>query len=229
MRRKKTIKVIKKLILYGAIFWAIIFLFVFIINLSVHIQSKKHITHSIKGLSWSSADAVMILGARVYPDGRISEIYLERINTAIKVYQSGYAHNILISADNSYNYYDEVRPVAKYLLDHGIPIEDIFLDFAGFDTYDSMYRAQSIFGVKKLIVCSQDFHVPRAVYIAQNLGIDVLWIEAEWRQWSTLAHTGREKIANIKAWLELLFNVNPYFGGEAIPISGEGNAERFLD
>lgn len=128
---------------------------------------------------------------------------------------------ILVSGDNSSVTDNEVNPVRLYLLSHGVPDKDIFLDHAGFDTYSSMYRARDIFGVTSILITSQSFHLPRAVFIARELGIQAYGVNAD------VGHTFfnnyvREVFADEKAVFDLVFHTKPKYLGDPIPITGDG-------
>jgi len=129
--------------------------------------------------SFGGQKAVMILGAKVRGDGSLSDMYKDRADVAIDVYKQGEAGKILVSGDHGRIEYDEVNAAKNYLLANGIPAEDIFLDHAGFDTYDSLYRARDVFQIKTLIISTQNFHLPRAVYIARKLGIEAWGVSAD--------------------------------------------------
>ena len=116
------------------------------------------------------ADAIIILGAYVRPDGALSWILRDRLDTGLELYRAGLAPKILVSGDHGQKNYNEVQTMKDYLLDHDVPAQDIFMDHAGFDTYDSLYRARDIFQVKSAIIVTQNFHLPRALYIARRLG-----------------------------------------------------------
>jgi SanA protein len=118
------------------------------------------------------AQAVIVLGAKVYSDGRLSLAVQQRADAAFLLRKSGKAKKILVSGDNRTKWYDEVTTIKNYLLKRGVPDSAIFLDYAGLDTYDSMYRAQYIFQVSSLLIPTQNFHIVRSVYIARALGIE---------------------------------------------------------
>lgn len=119
------------------------------------------------------ADAVMILGSSVRGN-KLSQIVQDRAEAAIQVYQQGKASKIFITGDgdSSEQYYNEVATINRYLINRSIPPVDIFVDFAGYDTYDSLWRAQKLYGIQTLIISTQRFHLPRALLIARTLGID---------------------------------------------------------
>lgn len=163
-------------------FWSLLvtgLVVVILLNLSVTFLSYSRIVSDEAELE--SAEAVMVLGAGVYQSGELTPVLEARVDRALAIYRAGLAEKILVSGDNStpsYNTpsYNEVVPVKVYLLAEGVPESDIFLDYAGFDTYDSMYRARDVFEVDTLIVVTQSFHLPRAVFIARALGLEVYGI-----------------------------------------------------
>lgn len=167
----------------------------------------------------------MILGASVFPDWRLSQVLQDRANKAIDVRKQWKAASILISADNSTSHYDETRTIKKYLIKQWIPESAIFQDFAWFDTYDSMYRARDVFKVQKLIISTQAFHLPRAVWIARELGIDASGIVADRRVYRDQLRTAtREFFARVKAWFSIITSSKPHFLWAPIPITWESNA-----
>lgn len=175
------------------------------------------------------AEAVMVLGAYVFPDGTVSDMLQDRLETALKVYQSGKAKKILITGDHGRVEYDEVNAMRRYLEEKGVPPEDLFMDHAGFDTYNSAYRAKAIFQVESAIIVTQRFHLPRALYIADRLGIEAQGIEADLHRYQKAEYYEfREMGARIKAFAEVLFHCRPVFLGETIPITGDGRVTNDL-
>ncbi len=174
----------------------------------------------------SSVDAVIILWAKVYSDGRLSWAVQERADQAIALRKAGKAKKILVSGDNRTRYYDEVTTIKKYLFNHDIPAEAVFLDFAWLDTYDSAYRAQHIFQIKSLLIPTQAFHVDRAVFLARKLGIDAYGISTDSPSQTPLQMVYiREFFARWKAWWDVMMKSLPRHLGEPIPISGVSNSE----
>lgn len=165
-----------------------------------------------------TGQTALILGAAVYQDGTLSPIYESRVDKAIELYKEKKVSKILASGDNSTVEHNEVNPVRIYLLGKGIPDEDIFLDHAGFDTYSTMYRARDIFKVSSIIIVSQSFHLPRAVFLARSLGINAYGISAG-EEPAPIKNYVREIFANEKAVLNLIFHRKPKYLGEEIPIT----------
>lgn len=169
------------------------------------------------------AQAALILGASVVA-GQPSAILAQRADTAIALYRAGIVKKLLVTGDDGERSYDEVSPVLTYLLEKGIPGRDIFLDHAGFDTYSSMYRARHIFGARSLVIVTQDFHLPRAVFLARAMGIDADGLVAGdgGTAWDYL----REIPATIKAVADLAFHRQSKYLGAPMPLVGKGNAIR---
>lgn len=169
------------------------------------------------------APVAIVLGAKVRADGTPSDILRDRLLTAIDLYRSGSADKILVSGDNGQVEYDEVNAMRVYLLAANVDPDDIFLDHAGFDTYDSMIRAAKVFGVTKAIVVTQEYHSPRALYLASAFGIDAQGVVADRQHYlGMLRYEAREFLADVKAVFDVTFHVAPHFLGDTIDITGDG-------
>lgn len=168
-----------------------------------------------------NAKAGLVLGAKVNEDF-LSHIFKDRLDAAILLYDNGKIEKILVSGDHGTKDYDEVNTAKKYLLSKNIKQEDIFLDHAGFDTYDSLYRAKKIFGITDVIIISQNFHLGRALYIAQNLGLNAQGFSADLHNYgSFIKNNIRESLARAKAFYDVNFNSLPKFLGPKIDINGD--------
>ncbi|MDD2457621.1 MAG: ElyC/SanA/YdcF family protein [Eubacteriales bacterium] len=171
------------------------------------------------------ADCVIVPGAQVLANGTPSQMLQDRLDVALLYYNSGRTDRILVSGDNGQVEYNEVIVMRNYLLAHGVPIEVIFMDHAGFDTYDTMYRARDIFLVDKAVVVTQEFHLLRALYIGQELGLEVHGVASDPRPYAGADYYRlREYLARFKAFLDCQFNSKPTYLGETIPITGDGRA-----
>lgn len=213
----------KRVFIWFAYALAAILAFVLITNFMVYASSRPYIYESAADAPY--AQAVLIPGAPVFASGKLTPIFIDRVERAIELYDAGKAMKILVSGDNSDIDHNEVSPVRTYLLEKGIPQEDIFLDYAGFDTYSSMYRAREIFGVSSMLIATQSFHLPRAVFIARRLGIEAYGVNADVGT-MLFQNYVREIFANEKALLDLFFKAKPKFLGEKIPIEGDGTSYR---
>jgi SanA protein len=164
----------------------------------------------------------IVLGASIKPDKSLSLILQDRVDAALLAYENKKFQKFLLSGDHGEENYDEVNAMKNYLNNKGVPDEDIFLDHAGFDTYDTMFRARDVFKVSDAIVFTQEFHLPRAVYLGKNMGLDIQGFVADRRKYPGNSHFARrEWLANIKAWIELNIEKSPTYSGKVIPITGD--------
>jgi SanA protein len=184
----------------------------------VYYESKDFITDDIRKLP--KYKVCLLLGtSRLLKKGQLNEYFFNRINACVELYVSGKVEFVLISGDNGRETYNEPEDMKLELIARGIPEKCIFLDYAGFDTYDSVIRANKIFGQKEFIVVSQKFHNQRAVYIARRFGIKAYGYNAEdVQKMSGFKTKLREYFACTKAYFEVKLNVDPKFLGETIEI-----------
>ncbi len=152
-----------------------------------------------------TAKVAILLGASVRESGELAPILEDRVKTAIFLYKTGHTKKILVTGDGSSKYYNEVEPIQKYLLEHGVSASDIILDNLGLDTFDSMYRAKNNFEVSSALVVSQRFHLSRAVYIARKLGIDAYGVSADLHPYG-FKNDFRELFATVKSFWEVGVN-----------------------
>lgn len=120
----------------------------------------------------------LVLGAGIKPNGRLSQSLESRVKTAIKLYKAGKVEKLLMSGDNRVSHYNEPKRMCDYAIRRGVPAEDVVMDYAGRRTYDSAYRAKHIFGLNKMIVVTQAFHMDRALFLCSKVGIDACGVEA---------------------------------------------------
>ncbi len=191
------------------------------------ITTTKNQIFSLDTLETTEESTLLIPWAWIYGD-QPWKIYQERLNTALQLLETNPQLKIIISADNSRENYNETAVGLHYLLNHKVNTGNVFLDFAGFDTYDSIYRAKAIFQAEKLIIVSQEFALPRALFIANQLNIPAIWVIA-WSGKVSFRNVLREKLANVKALIETALKLKPHFLGEAIPLSWRSNSWEFLE
>lgn len=168
------------------------------------------------------ADAIIVLGAGVDDNGVASDILVDRLETALEVYKNSASSKFLLSGDHGKIGYNEVGAMKDYIMDHeNIKEENIFLDHAGFSTYETMYRAKEIFKVKKAIIVTNEYHLPRALYIADKMGIEAYGVNADKRNYIYIDnYKKRENLAKIKDFMYTnIIKPEPTFLGDAIPIS----------
>ena len=171
------------------------------------------------------ADAILVLGARVHDNGKPSGILKDRLITGIAAYELGASDRLLMSGDHGTEDYDEVNTMKNFALEQGVPSEAIFMDHAGFSTYESVYRARDIFQVKTVLIVTQEYHLYRALYIARALGLNAYGVAADRSSYSGIVgFEAREILARVKDFFYTLIQPLPTYLGDVIPITGDGNA-----
>lgn len=219
MKIKKTIKRILKT-------FVILFLLAVISVIGINIYLcgtvKNRIYHADE-LKLNESDCILVLGAGVRADGTPSHMLEDRLIVGKKLYDAGVSEFILLSGDHGKEDYDEVNCMKNYLLEKGIPREPIFLDHAGFSTYESLYRAKEIFGAEKIVIVTQSYHLYRALYIADYLGLNAVGATADLRTYvgQSMRET-REIAARVKDFFYTIFKPEPTYLGDKIPLVGSG-------
>jgi len=166
-----------------------------------------------------SLPAAIVFGAGVWPSGKLSAVLEDRVVTAVELYHQGKVQKLLFTGDNSTMQYNEPGHMRSYALQLGVPDEDIVLDYAGRRTYDSCYRAREIFGLHEAILVTQSFHLDRALFIADRLGLDVVGVEADRRQYTYIQrYWWREFFATSLAYWEVLVARPKPILGDKLPI-----------
>jgi vancomycin permeability regulator SanA len=170
------------------------------------------------------ADAILILGARVFPDGGVSVMLGDRLQVGLQLYQAGKANRILVSGDHGRTNYDEVNTMKSYLKERGVPGDAVFMDHAGFSTYESMYRARDIFRVHKVIIVTQRYHLLRAVYSARQMGLEAYGVASDLQRYPGIERFElREVLARNKDFLWVnVWRPKPTYLGDSIPVWGSG-------
>ncbi|MCT4584439.1 MAG: YdcF family protein [Peptostreptococcaceae bacterium] len=212
---------IKNLILFIFISLSFSILILFIINNIVVNESKKKIYSLNQIDDVKQSNVGLVLGARVYTNGMVSPILADRLDIAIKLYNEKKINKLLFSGDHSKKNYDEVNAMMNYSLKKGVDKKDIYLDHAGFDTYSSLYRAKHIFNVKNLIVITQDYHLKRAVYIGNKIGINTYGVNSDKHSYPKIKYyKRREFLARIKDFILVnLIKPKPQYLGNIIDIN----------
>ena len=188
-----------------------------------HIGGNNIITQQ-QALELKDADCIMVLGCQVRADGEPSDMLADRLRRGIELYKQGAAPKIIMSGDHGRKTYDEVNTMKQVAVASGVPSKDIFMDHAGFSTYESIYRAKEIFGVDKLIIVTQEYHLFRAIYIADRLGIEAYGVNADYHTYFGQTNREvREILARCKDFIKTVFKPKPTYLGEKIPVSGDGD------
>ena len=191
-----------------------------LINKHVQLESAGKIQNSITEIQAENPPRVAIVfGAKVWSGGEVSSVLYDRVLTAVELYRAGRVKKILMSGDNWFENYDEPTAMKETAVKLGVPAEDVIADFAGRRTFDTCYRAKEIFDVKKAILVTQKFHLPRAIYLCSNLGVDSIGITANRREYEGSDYwTFREFFSVASAWFEMNFLSFEPIKGEKEPI-----------
>lgn len=195
-----------------------------LINAYMYEFSSRYIL-TVEEASEGKFDCVLVLGAGVWGESP-SPMLEERLNRGIEVYKTGCADRILMSGDHGRTEYDEVNVMKDFAVGKGAVAEEVFMDHAGFSTYESMYRAKEVFQVEKVVIVTQKYHLYRAVYNARRLGLDAYGVAADGQYNYSLPvrtfNNARESLARCKDFLWCIFKPEPTYLGEVIPISSSG-------
>jgi SanA protein len=191
------------------------------VNLYVKSSTKKYISYSLK--RFPKNDVGIIFGAGI--NGNQPSKYLkDRLDAGILLYKAKRINKILLSGDNGRQEYDELTVMKNYCFSHGVDTTKIFIDYAGFDTYSTMYRAKHIFKIKKATLISQEYHLNRAIYIGQKMGIKSVGYSANKGEYLGYKYVCfREYLSRFKSFLDVLRNREPRFLGNPININGPSN------
>lgn len=195
--------------------------FVFIIDIDVIFTSKQYIKTNYSKLK--NVDCILILGAGIWDD-EPSPMLKDRLDKGIELYKNNVSGKLLMSGDHVSEEHDEVNVMKKYAINNNVNSIDIFMDHAGISTYDSIYRLKEIFGVKKVVIVTQKYHLYRAIFIARSLGIEAYGVSAEDIHYNgQVLREVREILARDKDFVKSLFKVKSKYSGETVLVSGDGN------
>ncbi len=172
----------------------------------------------------SEVDCILVLGCGVKDDGQPSDMLHDRLRQALELYELGAAPKLLMSGDHGRENYDEVNIMKGFAVEAGVPSENVFMDHAGFSTYESIYRAKAVFEARKIIIVTQEYHLYRAMYIAEQFGLEAYGVSSDYRTyWGQETRDFREVLARFKDFCSCIFKPEPTYLGEVIPIDGSGN------
>lgn len=211
-------KLFKKLIKIFLLLFVAGFLFILFANYTIKNESGEFLYTDVSKIP--SCKTALVLGtSKTLSNGNPNLYFSYRIKATAELYKAGKIKYIIVSGDNSVEGYNEPEEMKNDLIAEGIPADKIFEDFAGFRTLDSVVRAKEIFGQEKFIIVSQRFHNERAVFLAQKNGLTAYgYNAADVNKYAGIKTNLREYLAKAKVFVDLLFGVDPKFGGEKIEI-----------
>lgn len=206
--------------------FSIILLFVavtILINCLMIVKTKDRIIAEKDAANLTDVDCIIVLGCSA-SNGKASPMLGDRLDKAVELYNLDCSDIILMSGDNEDVYYNEVGVMKEYAIKAGVPSEDIFLDHEGYSTYESFYRLKEKFGAKKVVIVTQEYHLYRAIYLAEAMGIEAYGVSA--RNIRYVGQEGRdlrELIARDKDFVVGIIKPDIYEAGESVELSGDGN------
>jgi len=217
-------KIVKRIIIGVIVMIFIILIMLLGVNFFVVAKTKSKILSTEQAKELENVDCILILGAGIWGENP-SPMLEDRLLQGIELYKNGVSTKIIMSGDHGSDNYDEVNVMKRFAIEKGVKSEDIFMDHAGFSTYDSMYRAKDIFEAKKIVIVTQKYHMYRAIYIAEQLGIEAYGVNSDPRVYAgqTMREV-REILARDKDWFKCIIKPKPTYLGETIPVSGNGDA-----
>ena len=198
---------------------------VFAINGWVKYSVAQRILTEEQACMLQDVDCIVVLGCQVRSDGTLSNMLEDRLIRGVSLYQGGAAPKLLMSGDHGTTDYDEVDAMKRFAVEAGVPSADVFMDHAGFSTYETVYRAKAVFDADKILIVTQQYHLYRALYIAEALGVEAYGVASNYREYGgQTARDVREVLARVKDFGMSIFQPEPTYLGDMIPISGNGEA-----
>lgn len=224
MEKQREKNMLKILIIIILILCALIGIMMLSINFYVVNKTKSKIVTEKQAKELENVDCILVLGAGIWGD-KPSPMLEDRLLQGITLYNNQTSSKIIMSGDHGKEEYDEVNVMKDFAIEKGVKSEDIFMDHAGFSTYDSVYRAKEIFKAQKIIIVTQKYHLHRALYVAEKLGIEAYGVASNPREYrGQVVRELREALARDKDFFKCIIKPEPTYLGDTIPVSGNGDA-----
>ena len=170
-------------------------------------------------IEWPRPRVAVVFGASVFGNGELSPVLEDRVDTAIELYRAKQIDRILVSGDNRHPSYNEPKAMYDYLVSHAVDRKDVIVDYAGRSTYETCLRAKSVFGLQRAVLVTQNFHLSRALYLANELGLDAVGVPGDIKLKNEVGYQGlREWAAEVKAYFEVHVSSPQAVAGDRIEI-----------
>ena len=222
-KQKKLLRIARNVLIVLVILGILGVAAVFGINAWVKHSTQERILTEEEAARLPDVDCIVVLGCHVRSDGSLSDMLEDRLKCGVALYDLEAAPKLLTSGDHGRESYDEVDAMKRYAVEHGVPSVDVFMDHAGFSTYETIYRAKEIFGAERILIVTQEYHLYRALYIAQAMGLEAWGVSASLREYGgQRGYDIREILARNKDFVMCIFKPEPTYLGETIPITGSG-------
>ena len=201
------------LLLAALFFWAV--------HYDVHSYDNRIVSNpdKLETEAWNRPRVAVVFGASVFSNGDLSPVLEDRVDTAIELYRAKKIDRILVSGDNRHHSYNEPKAMYEYLISHAVDKRDVVIDYAGRSTYETCLRAKEVFGLRRAVLVTQAFYLPRALYLANELGLDAVGVASDIKLKQEVDYQSvREMAAEIKAFFNLRISPPETVRGEHIPI-----------
>lgn len=194
------------------------------INAYVRGMGEERILSREEAVLLEDVDCILVLGCLVRSDGSPSDMLADRLDMGVALYEAGMSEALLVSGDHGREEYDEVNAMKAYAVSRGVPAEDVFMDHAGFSTYESVIRAKEVFGAERVVIVSQEYHLSRALYLAKAMEIEAWGVAADTREYrNQWVRDLREVMARCKDFFVGILRPDPTYLGESVDLSGDAN------
>ena len=211
-----------KLVIFAAVCAACVIGLAAALIINVHVKNTvEEYIITPEDAAGMEADCVMVLGCGLTDDGEPGRNLTRRLEAGLAIYENGAGRKLMMSGDHGRVKYDEVNAMKGWATARGVDSPEVFMDHAGFSTYESMYRARDVFDVESVVIVSQKYHLYRALYDARSLGLEAYGVAAEGG--SGIRNDFRELLARSKDWIWCIIQPEPKYLGEVIAISGSGD------
>lgn len=222
--KKRLLRVLKIVVMVVLSLALLCVVTVLAINMRVTSVGKSRLLSVDEAKNLENVDCIIVLGCQVRPDGSLSDMLRDRLTRSLELYEAGVSPKILMSGDHGGPYYNEVGAMKRYAVENGVPSENVFMDHAGFSTYETVYRAKEIFQARKVVIVTQEYHLHRALYIAKELGLEAYGVASDLRTYiGQSKRDAREVLARCKDFAMCIVKPEPTYMGDTIPISGNGD------
>jgi SanA protein len=211
----------RRLFLLAIVFGVLAAIFIGAVHSEVHQYDRRIIRQSeqLNLLEWPKPRVAVVFGASVFGNGELSPVLEDRVDTAIELYRAKQIDRILVSGDNRHPSYNEPKAMQEYLVSHAVDKKDVIVDYAGRSTYETCKRAKEVFGLQRAVLVTQSFHLSRALYLANELGLDAVGVPGDIKLKNEVGYQGlREWAAEVKAYFEIHANAPEVVAGDRIEI-----------
>jgi vancomycin permeability regulator SanA len=224
LSKRSAKKIFLRVFAVGVLCGVLLAVCIFSLSAAVVERAEERVITSEEAAHLEDIDCIMVLGCGVREDGTPTPMLWDRLYIGMELYRAGVSDRLLMSGDHGQAHYDEVNAMKKVAVDSGIDPNVVFCDHAGFSTYESVYRAKEIFLAERIVIVTQEYHLYRALYIAEKLGIEAWGVSSDLNIYAgQSARDLREIAARAKDFFYCLWGVEPTYLGKTISLDGNAS------